>query len=150
MEIAKQIAGFTLFEAEDLRRAISKKDHKLMASLKTKFIEGCITNAPPSGLHAAVGRHGEVAGLLVQQVARRLLRADRLPDRLAAREPRVRVHGGADLVGDEHEGSRAVLRQRLSLDEVVRRLKDALGLITFFTAGEKETRAWTLRDGETT
>jgi len=36
-----------------------------------------------------------------------------------------------------------------ALDEVVRRLKDALGLITFFTAGEKETRAWTLRDGET-
>ena len=36
-----------------------------------------------------------------------------------------------------------------ALDEVVGRLKDALGLITFFTAGEKETRAWTLRDGET-
>ena len=28
-----------------------------------------------------------------------------------------------------------------ALDEVVRRLKDALGLIAFFTAGEKETRA---------
>jgi ribosome-binding ATPase YchF (GTP1/OBG family) len=36
-----------------------------------------------------------------------------------------------------------------ALDEVVRRLKDALGLITFFTAGDKETRAWTLRSGET-
>ena len=36
-----------------------------------------------------------------------------------------------------------------ALDEVVRRLKNALGLITFFTAGEKETRAWTLRDGQT-
>jgi ribosome-binding ATPase YchF (GTP1/OBG family) len=35
-----------------------------------------------------------------------------------------------------------------ALDEVVRRLSDALGLITFFTAGEKETRAWTLRQGE--
>jgi DNA polymerase III subunit alpha len=45
MEIAKQIAGFSLFEAEDLRRAIGKKDHKLMASLKDKFIEGCIANA---------------------------------------------------------------------------------------------------------
>ena len=30
----------------------------------------------------------------------------------------------------------------------MRRLQDALGLIAFFTAGEKETRAWTLRDGE--
>jgi ribosome-binding ATPase len=36
-----------------------------------------------------------------------------------------------------------------ALDEVVRRLKDALGLITFFTAGDKETRAWSLRDGQT-
>jgi ribosome-binding ATPase YchF (GTP1/OBG family) len=36
-----------------------------------------------------------------------------------------------------------------ALDEVVRRLKDVLGLITFFTAGEKETRAWTLRSGQT-
>ncbi len=36
-----------------------------------------------------------------------------------------------------------------ALDEIVRRLTEALGLITFFTAGEKETRAWTLRQGET-
>ena len=36
-----------------------------------------------------------------------------------------------------------------ALDEVVRRLKEALGLISFFTAGDKETRAWTLRHGET-
>jgi ribosome-binding ATPase len=36
-----------------------------------------------------------------------------------------------------------------ALEEVVRRLHDALDLVTFFTAGEKETRAWTLRNGET-
>jgi hypothetical protein len=36
-----------------------------------------------------------------------------------------------------------------ALDDVVRRLEDALGLITFFTVGEKETRAWTLRKGQT-
>jgi ribosome-binding ATPase len=35
-----------------------------------------------------------------------------------------------------------------ALDEIVRRLSTALDLITFFTAGEKETRAWTLRNGE--
>jgi DNA polymerase-3 subunit alpha len=45
MEIAKEIGGFSLFEAEDLRRAIGKKDHALMASLKDKFIEGCIANS---------------------------------------------------------------------------------------------------------
>jgi ribosome-binding ATPase len=35
------------------------------------------------------------------------------------------------------------------LTEVMRRLFEALDLITFFTAGEKETRAWTLRRGQT-
>ncbi|HEX7083000.1 MAG TPA: DUF933 domain-containing protein [Gaiellaceae bacterium] len=36
-----------------------------------------------------------------------------------------------------------------ALDDVAGRLRDALDLITFFTAGEKDTRAWTLRNGET-
>jgi hypothetical protein len=36
-----------------------------------------------------------------------------------------------------------------ALDDVAARLRDALDLITFFTAGEKDTRAWTLRRGET-
>jgi len=45
MEIAKQLAGFTPAEADDLRKAIGKKIHKLMASLKDKFLEGCAANA---------------------------------------------------------------------------------------------------------
>jgi hypothetical protein len=36
-----------------------------------------------------------------------------------------------------------------ALGEIVRRLAETLDLITFFTAGEKETRAWTLRRGRT-
>ena len=44
MEIAKQIAGFTGAEAETLRRAIGKKIHELMASLKGKFLDGCAAN----------------------------------------------------------------------------------------------------------
>ncbi len=44
LQIAQQIAGFSLPEADDLRKAIGKKIHSLMASLKTKFIEGCIKN----------------------------------------------------------------------------------------------------------
>ena len=36
-----------------------------------------------------------------------------------------------------------------ALDEIVRRLTGALGLITFFTVAEQETRAWTLRLGQT-
>jgi DNA polymerase-3 subunit alpha len=41
MEIAKQIAGFSPAEADDLRKAIGKKIHKLMMSLKDRFLEGC-------------------------------------------------------------------------------------------------------------
>lgn len=36
-----------------------------------------------------------------------------------------------------------------ALDRVTRELVEALGLITFFTAGDREARAWPLRRGET-
>jgi ribosome-binding ATPase YchF (GTP1/OBG family) len=36
-----------------------------------------------------------------------------------------------------------------ALEKVVRRLSDELGLISFFTGGDKEARAWTLRRGQT-
>jgi DNA polymerase III subunit alpha len=44
MEIAKQIGGFSPAEADDLRKAIGKKIHSLMASLEDKFIEGAAAN----------------------------------------------------------------------------------------------------------
>jgi DNA polymerase-3 subunit alpha len=44
MEIAKELAGFTPAEADDLRKAIGKKIASLMASLKDKFIAGCLAN----------------------------------------------------------------------------------------------------------
>jgi len=44
MEIAKEVAGFSPAEADDLRKAIGKKNHKLMASLKGKFLEGAASN----------------------------------------------------------------------------------------------------------
>ncbi len=50
MEIAKQIAGFSPAEADDLRKAIGKKIHSLMASLKGKFLEGCASNNVSPGV----------------------------------------------------------------------------------------------------
>ncbi len=47
MEMAKQIAGFSPAEADDLRKAIGKKIHSLMASLKDKFLEGCAASGTP-------------------------------------------------------------------------------------------------------
>ncbi len=63
--------------------------------------------------------------------------------------------GGIDLqleaeLAELPEDEAAAYREGPSaLTEIVRRLSEALGLITFFTAGEKETRAWTLRRGQT-
>ncbi|HET8812760.1 MAG TPA: DNA polymerase III subunit alpha, partial [Gaiella sp.] len=50
MQIAKQLAGFEPAEAETLRRAIGKKIHELMASLKGKFLDGCAANDVPPGV----------------------------------------------------------------------------------------------------
>jgi DNA polymerase-3 subunit alpha len=50
LEIAKQMAGFTPAEADDLRKAIGKKIHSLMASLKEKFLEGCAANSVTPGV----------------------------------------------------------------------------------------------------
>jgi DNA polymerase III subunit alpha len=50
MEIAKRIAGFSPAEADDLRKAIGKKIHSLMASLKSKFLEGCAASGTSEGV----------------------------------------------------------------------------------------------------
>jgi len=52
MEIAKQMAGFSPAEADDLRKAIGKKKRDLMATMKAKFMEGM----------QASGTAGKVAG----------------------------------------------------------------------------------------
>ncbi len=44
MQIAKKIAGFSLAKADILRKAISKKETKLMDSLKDDFIQGALSN----------------------------------------------------------------------------------------------------------
>src|SRR5262245_62683121 len=49
MQIASEMAGFTMGEADTLRRAMGKKDRDLMAKQRDKFIAGCAdrgTSAP--------------------------------------------------------------------------------------------------------
>jgi ribosome-binding ATPase YchF (GTP1/OBG family) len=55
----------------------------------------------------------------------------------------------AELAELDEEEAAAFREGPSALNEVVRRLFEALDLIVFFTAGEKETRAWTLRRGQT-
>lgn len=44
MAIAVKMAGFNLSEADDFRRAISKKDPLKMAMMRERFVEGCLKN----------------------------------------------------------------------------------------------------------
>jgi DNA polymerase-3 subunit alpha len=44
MRIARELAGFSITEADDLRKAIGKKIRALMNSLKDKFLEGLAEN----------------------------------------------------------------------------------------------------------
>lgn len=44
LKIARDLAGFTLAEADVLRKAVGKKIEKLLKKQKIKFIEGCVGN----------------------------------------------------------------------------------------------------------
>ena len=117
MQISKELAGFSGAKADDLRKAIGKKNRAAMAELKPEFFSGC----EASGTRArrrrmAVGDQREERRLLVQQVPRRLLRADRLPDRVAEGQLLRRVHGRADQLGHVDQGQGPVLRGALRGD----------------------------------
>ena len=48
MLMAQALAGFSLAEADILRKAMGKKQKDLMQSLRVKFIDGCIANGVPA------------------------------------------------------------------------------------------------------
>ena len=45
MQIARDLAGFTMGEADVLRKAVGKKIPELLAKQKEKFIDGCVKNS---------------------------------------------------------------------------------------------------------
>ena len=117
MAIARRVGGFSPAQADDLRKAISKKNHKLMATLKEPLMEGLGREERAAG--GGQQDVGELRGhrrLLVQQESRRLLRDDQLPHRVAQGQLPRRVHGGPGLERHEHQGQGAVLRQPVPRD----------------------------------
>ena len=112
MQIAKAIAGFSGPEADDLRKAIGKKQRDRMAALKDRFFEGARASGTSEPVIAELwGVNEAAADYSFNRSPRRLLRADLLPHRLAEGQLPGRVHGGADLVGDVDQGQGAVLRR---------------------------------------
>ena len=116
MQIAQVIGGYTLGGADLLRRAMGKKNPEEMAKQRDIFVAGAEKNGLPKAQgDAALRPDGEVRRLRLQQVARRRLRAGRLPDRVLQGAPPGGVHGGQPVAGDgrHRQGARA-LRRRAS------------------------------------
>ena len=114
MQIAKSIAGFSGPEADDLRKAIGKKQRDRMAALKDRFFEGARATGTAEAVIAELWAVNEAAAdYSFNRSPRRVLRADLLPDRLAEGQLPGRVHGRADLLGDVDEGQGAVLRRQV-------------------------------------
>ena len=59
MEIAKELAGFTLAEADILRKAVGKKIKKLLDEQKDKMIQGMIKNKIPSDVAQKIWQWAE-------------------------------------------------------------------------------------------
>lgn len=49
MQIARDLAGFTLAEADVLRKAVGKKIKKLLNQQREKFVQGCVKNGVAKG-----------------------------------------------------------------------------------------------------
>ena len=61
MEIAKQMAGFSPAEADDLRKAIGKKKRDLMATMKDKFMDGLKASGTAPNVAADLWKLNEAA-----------------------------------------------------------------------------------------
>jgi DNA polymerase-3 subunit alpha len=62
MAISRAIAGFSPSRADDLRKAVGKKDKDLMASLKEEFVAGCIASGTAADVAQRLWGLCEAAG----------------------------------------------------------------------------------------
>ncbi|MDP9457523.1 MAG: DNA polymerase III subunit alpha [Actinomycetota bacterium] len=62
MEISKTLGGFTPGEADTLRKAIGKKNAKMLATLKDKFMDGCTASEVSSEVAEELWNWMEKAG----------------------------------------------------------------------------------------
>ena len=75
MRVAQKVAGYSLAEADNLRKACGKKVRELIAKERDKFVDGCEAHGlRPRPRHAAVRHHRAVRRLRLQQEPRLRLR----------------------------------------------------------------------------
>ena len=114
LQIANRLAGYSLGEADLLRRAMGKKKPEEMAKQQRplRARRGRARDRQEEG-RAGVRADGRVRGLRLREVALDRVRADHLPDRLSQGEPPARVHGrAAHDRGGQPRQARALHRAR--------------------------------------
>ncbi len=96
MAAASRLAGYSLGQADLLRRAMGKKDKEKMAKERANFIEGCERENKIPGEKGE--RHlrsaGKICRLWIQQEPQRGVRVDQLPDGLSQGELSRGIYGG--------------------------------------------------------
>jgi DNA polymerase III subunit alpha len=116
MQIATDLCGFSMAEADALRKAVGKKIRELMEAQKEQFVAGGVANGYERVHRQPVGSDREVRRVRLQQVPHRRLRGRQLPDRLAQGPLPGRVHGGAVDQREEQQGQQAAVPQRVPAD----------------------------------
>lgn len=150
MQIARDLAGFTMGQADVLRKAMGKKIVSLLAEQKEKFIEGCVKN----GVYKELGEkvfsfiepfagygfnrsHAACYALIGYQTA--YLKAHWPVEFMAALL--TSDQGDTDRVAIEIEECRNMGVKIMAPD-----INESFGTFTVVTAGTKENRAVTADD----
>ena len=109
-QIARDMAGYTLAEADLLRRAMGKKIKAEMDAQRGRFMEGATERGYGKDAgHRDLRRLRQVRRIRLQQVAFGALCADHLSDGLSQGELPGRVHGRLDDAGHgQHRQARRV------------------------------------------
>ena len=96
MRLASDLAGFTMGEADLLRKAMGKKNAAVMQAQRQRFVEGC-GRAPHQHEEGVqdLRPDGVLRRVRLQQVALDDLRVPRVPDRLPEGQLPLALHGGA-------------------------------------------------------
>ena len=118
MAIAQKLAGYTLGQADILRRAMGKKKKEELDKQFAGFSAGMTERGYSAGRDQdALGHAAAVLRLRLQQGALRGLRPGLLLDRLPQGQLPGRVHGRAADLGQGRQGQVGDLPQRVPPDE---------------------------------
>jgi len=82
MQTAVRMAGYTMSEADNLRKVMGKKKPELLPPHKEAFVNGAVERGIRVPREPAVRSHRAVRRLRVQRFARVRVRLRRVPDRV--------------------------------------------------------------------